>query len=58
MIVPEFTRVAQAKLDKLMLDGWQITGYSIQDKEGRKGFVTSFGFVGWWQDNNERKSND
>lgn len=48
---PEFVRVARAKLDSLLSEGYKISGYSIErnDTEGTtRGFVTAGGLVGWW----------
>ena len=45
--VPEFSRIAQRKLDELVADGFQVTGYAIQRGDTR-GFIDSAGFVGWW----------
>ena len=45
--VPEFTGIAQRKLDSLLADGFQVTGYAIQ-RDSTRGFIESAGFVGWW----------
>ena len=51
--VPAFNHVAQRKLDRLLAEGWVISGYSIikqlPSSEMRHGFVTAGCLVGWWQ---------
>lgn len=49
-VVPQFSQVAQRKLDYLLEAGEAITGYAIQNKDGRRGAIDCHGFVYWWQD--------
>lgn len=48
--VPQFSRIAQKKLDYLLEAGEAITGYAIENKDGRRGAIDCHGFVYWWQD--------
>ena len=48
--VPKFSPVAQTKLDYLLEAGEKITGYAIQNKDGRRGAIDCHGFVYWWND--------
>lgn len=48
--VPQFSRIAQKKLDYLLDAGEAITGYAIENKDGRRGAIDCHGFVYWWQD--------
>jgi hypothetical protein len=48
--VPQFSRIAQKKLDHLLEAGEAITGYAIENKDGRRGAIDCHGFVYWWQD--------
>lgn len=45
--VPEFSRIAQRKLDEKLEEGFQVNGYAIQ-RDSTRGFIDSAGFVGWW----------
>ena len=47
---PQFSRIAQKKLDYLLEAGEAITGYAIENKDGRRGAIDCHGFVYWWQD--------
>lgn len=50
--VPDFTHVAQSKLDGLLQDGHRLTGYAFErtreDGTVQRGFITHGGLVGWW----------
>lgn len=52
-VVPDFNHVAAKKLKELQARGYTVTGYSIEktSESGAvaRGFITSGGFVGWWQ---------
>jgi|GEM_PF-2675792 len=48
--VPQFSSIAQKKLDYLLEAGEAITGYAIENKDGRRGAIDCHGFVYWWQD--------
>ena len=48
--VPQFSRIAQKKLDYLLEAGEAITGYAIENKDGRRGAIDCHGFVYWLQD--------
>jgi len=58
--VPELSPLAQRKLERLMANGYQITGVCFERKiDGNvphRGFIDSWGFVGW-QGEQEEKSN-
>lgn len=47
-VLVAFQGVSKLKLETLLEDGWEISGVSIY-KDGRHGFVTDGGFVGWWK---------
>lgn len=49
-VVPQFSQVAKKKLDYLLEAGEEITGYAIQNKDGRRGAIDCHGFVYWWND--------
>lgn len=56
LAAPSFNQVAKQKLDSLLADGFQITGYSVEKQAGVceppiRGFCTAGGFVGWWHRN-------
>lgn len=44
-----FDGLPKRKLDDLIARGWNVAGYAIQNGEMRYGFITTGGFVGWWQ---------
>lgn len=50
--VPEFTRVAQGKLESLLSGGYRISGVAIECDNGdgtvTRGAVTAGGMVLWW----------
>ena len=52
-VVPGFNHVAAKKLKELQARGYTVAGYSIEktSESGavERGFITSGGFVGWWQ---------
>ena len=54
--VPQFSRIAQKKLDYLLEAGEAITGYAIENKDGRRGAIDCHGFVYWWQDAAQEQS--
>lgn len=49
-VVPKFSPVAQTKLGYLLEAGEVITGYAIENKDGRRGAIDCHGFVYWWND--------
>lgn len=49
-VVPQFSKVAKQKLDYLLEAGEEITGYAIENKDGRRGAIDCHGFVYWWNE--------
>lgn len=45
--MPRFNHAAKRKLEQLLADGAQITGYAFQKADGRHGSIDCHGFVQW-----------
>lgn len=60
VVMLEFTGVPSRKVEKLLQDGWQVNGVSIErtneDGTVSRGAVTTGGMVLWW--NNEQDTAD
>ncbi|MDH0373739.1 hypothetical protein N5J23_18120 [Comamonas aquatica] len=55
--VPTFMHIAQRKLLDLEDRGYSVVGYAIQKtidgNHPSRGFIDSYGFVGWWRGEDE-----
>lgn len=51
--VPDFTDLAARKLAELEANGYRITGVcferQVEGTQPQRGFIDSWGFVGWWR---------